>query len=151
MGSTTLKLSLKLYENFNPSRNSISPQVSIGQSVKVFDKWDLSNTFSADYLRARDDSNDEKNYKMRHGITLTNMIKNVDLTTNLSYAIKDTMKQKGSRGNEININPSVELSHEFNAQFSGSLEYAYTRNYSRSKSQYQYSKHEIKSVLDFRF
>lgn len=150
-GSTTLKLSVKFYENYNPSRNSISPQVSLQQNFKVFDQWDFSNTLSADYLRARDSLNDERNYKMRHSINFTHVIQNVDLTTSLTYYMKDTMNQKADRGNEFNVNPSLNLAHDFTKALSGSLEYDYTHNFSKSVTLYKYSKHEVKWIMETSF
>lgn len=62
-GSTTVKASIKFTENYNPERNAYSPALSFQQNVKLSERYDLQNTFTADYLRARNDFNDERNYR----------------------------------------------------------------------------------------
>lgn len=143
-GSTTLKASMKLYESYDPARNFYSPQISLQQNVKIFGTWDLSNTFTADYAHARDDINDEKNYKFRQSATLTKLFERVDVTPGYSVTLKDTMKQKGARGNELLINPSVELARTFLEWIDGSFEYSFSKNLSKAKTQYQYTKHEFR-------
>lgn len=150
-GSTTFKAALKAYENYDPGRNFYSPQISLQQNIKIFSKWDLSNSVTVDYAHARDDINDEKNYKFRQSVALTRLIEKVDITPGYSITMKDTMKQKGSRGNEILVNPSVEIARNFVEWLDTSLEYAYSRNFSKSKTQYQYAKHEVTVTAAYSF
>ncbi len=150
-GTTTLKASIKLYEHYDPARNSYSPQLSLQQNIKLFSKWDLSNTFTADYLHARDDTNDERNYKLAHSVTLLKLFEKVDVTPSLTLNLKDTMKQKNTRGNELLINPSVGLTREFANRLDGSFDYSYSKNQSKSKTLYQYTKHEFKLGVSYSF
>jgi tetratricopeptide (TPR) repeat protein len=149
-GSTTVRLSVKFGENYNPDRNAITPAVSFQQNVKIFGQYDLQNTFTADYMRARDDVNDERNYKLRHSVLLPKLFEKVDVTPSLSLTLKDTMKQKGLRGNELLVNPAVTLARDF-GPIEGNFDYSYSKNYSKSKDQYQYTKHEIKAGAAYRF
>jgi hypothetical protein len=142
-GSTTAKMALKLYESYDPARNFYSPQVSLQQNIKIAGKWDLSNTLSAEYTHARDDLNDEKNYKFRQSVSLNRLFEKVDVTPGLTFNLKDTMRQKGARGNELLINPSLELARNFVEWLDTSLSYAYSKNLSKSKTAFQYSKHEL--------
>lgn len=150
-GSTTLKISAKFAENYNPDRNNITPAVSLGQNIKIAGRWDLQNTLSADYLRARDDFNDEINYKLSQNITFPKLFEKVDFSPSLSMTIKDTLKQKGSRGNEFLLNPSFGLSREILAALDGTFDYAFSKNYSKAKDTYQYTKHEIKLGAAYSF
>jgi tetratricopeptide (TPR) repeat protein len=150
-GSTTVKFSFKLAENYNPDRNALTPQVSFQQNVKIYGKYDLQNTFTADYLRARNDFNDEKNYKLRHNVTIPNAFEKVGVTPSLSITMKDTMKQKGNRGNELLINPSVSLSRDLIENLDSTFEYSFSKNYSKDKLNYQYTKHEIKLGAGYSF
>lgn len=149
-GSTTVRLSVKFGENYNPARNAITPALSLQQNVKIFGRYDLQNTFTADYMRARDDVNDERNYKLRHAVMIPKLFKEVDVTPSLSLTLKDTMKQKGTRGNELLVNPAVSLGRDF-GPIEGNFDYSYSKNYSKSKDQYQYTKHEIKAGAAYRF
>lgn len=148
-GTTTLKFSFKFYENYDPSRNSLSPAVTLQQNVRIFGAYDLQNSLTADYLRARDDINDESNYRLRHVVTFPKLFWKMDFTPSLAFNLKDTMKQKGTRGNEFLVNPSALLSREFAKNWEGNFEYAFSRNFSKSKDQYQYSKHEVRTGIAY--
>jgi hypothetical protein len=150
-GTTTIKASIKFFESYDPSRNSYSPSLSIGQNIKIFGAYDLQNTFTADYLTARNDFNDERNYKLKHNVTFSKLFWKLDFTPSLSLAIKDTLKQKGSRGNEVLFNPSFSLMKELSRKLEGNFEYAYSKNYSKSKTSYQYTKHELKLSATAKF
>lgn len=150
-GSTTLKFSVKFGENYNPDRNAITPQVSLQQNVKIYDKYDLQNTFTADYLRARNDFNDEKNYKLRHNVTIPNAFEKVSFTPSFSLTLKDTMKQKGNRGNELLINPSFSFNRDLIGKLDGTFEYSISKNYSKDDRNYQYTKHEFKLGAGYGF
>jgi Tfp pilus assembly protein PilF len=150
-GSTTLKAGIRFTENYNPDRNAYSPSISLQQNVKIAGKYDLQNTISADYMHARNDFNDERNYKVRHNVTLTNLFWKVDVTPSLSVNLKDTMKQRETRGNEVLVNPSLAFSRPLGGGLDSSLEYAFSKNFSRSKELYQYRKHEAKMGLAYRF
>lgn len=148
-GSTTLKFSFKFYENYDAARNALSPAVTLQQNVRIFGAYDLQNSLTADYLRARDDVNDETNYRLRHVVTFPKLFWQMDFTPSLAFQLKDTMKQKGTRGNEFLVNPSASLSREFAKNWEGNFEYAFSRNFSKSKDQYQYSKHEVRAGVAY--
>lgn len=150
-GTTTVKLGIKFFESYDPARNSYSPQLSLQQVFKIFGKYDLQNTLTADYLHARDDVNDERNYKLRTNTTIQKFFEKVDFTPSLSFTLKDTLKQKGTRGNELLVNPSLGFSRQFGRNIEGNLEYAYSKNYSEDKVNYHYTKHEAKLSATARF
>lgn len=149
-GTTTLKAGIKLFESNDPSRNSYSPSLSIAQNIKT-GGGDLQNTFTIDYLTARNDVNDERNYKLKSNITYQKLFWKLDMTPSLSLNLKDTMKQKGSRGNEILFNPSVNFMRELGQKVESNFEYAYSKNYSKAKTTYQYTKHELKLSATAKF
>jgi hypothetical protein len=143
-GTTTVKAGIKLNENYNPARNSYAPAFSFQQNFKIMKTYDLSNTLSADYLHARDDTNDEKNYKLRSSISLTHLIEKIDVNPSLTIGIKDTVKQRPTRGIEKLINPAVGLSRELFSHLDGTFDYSFTRNISHATATYQYSQQEAK-------
>jgi len=149
-GSTTLKANIKFLENNNPAKNSYSPGISITQLIKVGGQ-NLVNTFSADYLHARDDVNDERNYKLRVSTTYSKFFEEVDFTPTIALSLKDTMKQRGGRGNEFSFNPSIAFNRPLSKKIDGTLDYAYTRNLSQDKANFQYSKHEVHFGASYRF
>jgi len=61
------------------------------------------------------------------------------------------MKQKGTRGNELLVNPNVTLSREIIPNLDGTFEYGYSKNYSKAKDTYQYTKHELKLGAGYNF
>lgn len=149
-GSTTLKANIKFYENYNPDRNSISPGFSLTQNIRIGEN-DFSQTVSGDYLRARNDVNDEANLKFRSSMEFTDAWGQVDLTPSLTWALKDTMKQKGTRGVEVLLNPAITADYDWNEQLSASLAYGFTKNISRAKTTYQYTQHEFTAGAEYNF
>ncbi|RZA06503.1 MAG: hypothetical protein EOP11_10240 [Proteobacteria bacterium] len=143
-GTTTLRLAFKLFENYDPRRNSLSPAFSLQQNVRIFNAFDLQNTFSADYFRARDDQYDETNYRLRQAVSFPRLFERVDFLPSLSLQAKDTMKQSYFRGTEILINPAILFTRPFAKQFEASLEYGFSKNFSKSDDQFQYTKHEAR-------
>ena len=137
-GSSTLKLGIKLVEYYDPSKNDYAPLVSFTQ---LFNVWGTSfvNTFTFDYLHARDDSNDERNYRYRGSMSFSRVVEKIDATPSLSLFVKDTMLQKGTRGNELNLAPDLTLNRALGKNWDGTLEYTWTKNWSKSKDVYQYT------------
>jgi hypothetical protein len=149
-GTTTVKLSMKLYENYNPERNALSPAFSLTQNVRIGER-DLSNTFTYDFLRARNDLNDEQNFKFVHSMEFTSIMPKIDFTPTLTWSAKDTMKQKGTRGIEVLVNPTLALNYNYTDNWNFSAEYGLSKNFSRAKATYQYTQHDIKfgALYDF--
>lgn len=150
-GNTTLKLSTKLTEYYNPSKNCYNPMISLTQLINLGGGLSLVNTVSADYLHARDDVNDERNYKYRGSVTFSRFIEKVDFTPSFSYSLKDTMKQKGSRGNETNLAPALGFTRAMTKKIDANLDYTFTKNISKSLDSYLYHKHEVHFGLGYNF
>lgn len=150
-GNTTLKANIKFTEYYNPAKNSYNPGLSLTQLIRIFGDYSLVNTVSADYLHARDDVNDEKNYKYRGSISFSQLFEKVDVTPAFAIAWKDTMKQSPVRGTETNVAPSVALNRALGKHLDGTLEYTFTKNWSKSKDTYQYTKHETHLGLSYNF
>lgn len=70
--------------------------------------------------------------------------KDIDFTPGLTWSFKDTMKQKGERGVEILVNPSVGINYDYTDKFSVNAEYGFTKNFSKAKRTYQYTQHDLK-------
>lgn len=149
-GSTTIKLNIKFQENFDTSKNYYSPGISITQLIKVGSN-NLVNTLSADFLRSRTLTNDERNYKVRTSITFSKFFEKVDFTPAFSLSIKDTMLQKNTRGNEFTINPSIAFNRPLTERIDGTFDYGWTKNRSQDKANYQYTKHEVHFGASYRF
>ena len=143
-GTTTLRLSFKLFENYDPRRNSVSPALSLQQNVRIFGAYDLQNTLSVDYFRARDAEFDETNYRLREAVAIPRIVEKIDMLPSLNLQAKDTMKQAYFRGTEILVNPSISFVRLFAKGLEGSLEYSYSKNFSKSDDLFQYTKHEAK-------
>ncbi|MGZ3656880.1 MAG: tetratricopeptide repeat protein [Bdellovibrionota bacterium] len=149
-GNTTLKAAMKFTEYYDPAKNNYAPTVSLTQLIGIGSK-SLVNTVSFDYQHARDDTNDERNYKYRGSMNFAAVIEKIDITPAVSVGVKDTMKQKGTRGNETNLAPNVALTRPFTKQLDGTLEYTWTKNFSKSKDVYQYTKGEVHFGMGYNF
>ena len=149
-GNTTLKAGIKFTEYYDPAKNSYAPTVSVTQLFAV-GSTSLVNTVSYDYQHARDDVNDERNYKCRSSMTFSQVIEKIDLTPAVSVGVKDTMKQKGTRGNETNLSPNIALARPFTKHLDGTLEYTWTKNFSKSRDVFQYTKGEVHFGMGYNF
>jgi tetratricopeptide (TPR) repeat protein len=146
VGNTTFKAGMKFIEYYDPAKNAYVPTVSVTQLFGSF-----VNTFTYDYQHARDDFNDERNYRYRGSYSFSEVIEKIDVTPSVSLAVKDTMKQKGTRGNETNLAPGVSLTRPFSKHVDGTLEYTWTKNFSLSKDVYQYTKGEVHFGMAYNF
>lgn len=149
-GNTTLKAAIKFTEYYDPSKNAYVPSVSLTQLVSMFGTA-LVNTFTFDYQHARDDNNDERNYRYRGSLNFSQVFEKVDVSPSFSMFVKDTMKQKGTRGNETNIAPNIALNRGLGKNLDGVLEYTWTKNFSLSKNVYQYTKGEFHFGMTYNF
>lgn len=149
-GNTTFKAGIKFTEYYDPSKNSYTPTISLTQLISIGSR-SLVNTLSYDYQHARDDFNDERNYRFRTSMSFSEVIEKIDITGAVSTYVKDTMKQKGTRGNETNLAPNVALTRPFNKHLDGTLEYTWTKNFSLSKDLYQYTKGEVHFGMGYNF
>jgi tetratricopeptide (TPR) repeat protein len=150
-GSTTLKAAIKFTEYYDPAKNNYAPSASVTQLVGLGGALSLVNTLTFDYQHARDDTNDERNYRYRGSVTFSQVLEKVDVSPSVSIALKDTMKQKGTRGNETNFAPNLSLTRAFGKSLDGTLEYTWTKNWSKSKDTYQYTKGELHFGLNYNF
>lgn len=143
-GTTTLRLAFKFFENFDPRRNALSPALTLQQNVRILGAYDLQNSFTVDYFRARDAEFDETNYRLRQAVAFPRLFEKVDVLPSLNLQLKDTMRQSYFRGTEFLFNPSISLLRPFAKNLEGSLEYSFSKNFSKSDDLFQYTKHEAK-------
>jgi hypothetical protein len=149
-GNTTFKAAIKFMEYYDPSKNYYAPTLSITQLISVGSQ-SLVNTLSYDYQHTRDDFNDERNYRFRTSMNFSQVIEKIDVTAAIGMYVKDTMKQKGTRGNETNLAPNVALTRPFSKHIDGMLEYTWTKNFSLSKDVYEYTKGEVHFGMSYNF
>lgn len=149
-GNTTFKGGIKFTEYYDPAKNCYTPSGSLTQLIAI-GSHSLVNTASIDYQHARDDINDERNYKYRGSMSFSQAIEKIDITPSFSIAWKDTMKQSPTRGTEVNIAPNLALNRPFGKSMDGTLEYTWTKNLSKSKDVYQYTKSEFHFGLGYNF
>jgi hypothetical protein len=149
-GTTTLRFIFKFVENEDPSRNALDPGFTIQQNVRI-GAYDLQNSLAIDYLRARDDINDEANARFRSGIVFGKFWAGVDASPYFALSFKDTMKQAPIRGTEILLNPGITFSRDFGRHWEANLDYNYSKNISKSKDLYEYTKNEAKIGVAYNY
>ncbi len=84
-------------------------------------------------------------------MTFSRLWEKIDATPTLAASLKDTLKQKGARGNELTLNPSLAFNRPLTEKIDGTFDYGYTKNYSKDEANYQYSKHEVHFGASYRF
>jgi hypothetical protein len=137
-GSSTLKLDIKFVEYYDPSQNQYVPSISYIQLFSMCGTY-FVNTFSFDYLHARNNFWDERNYRYRGSMTFSKAFEKVDVTPSVSMFVKDTMLQQGTRGDELNLAPSIAFNRPLSKKLESTLDFTYTKNFSKSKDEYQYT------------
>lgn len=142
-GTTSLKFGYKDYQSQDNRRNAYIPSMTLSQSTRIQDGFILQNSYTMDRTYSQDDFYDEKNYKLSSSTNFKDAMGKWDLNPSLAVSIKDTMKQKGSRGNEVTLNPSLETTRDISKIIDLSIKYAYTRTWSRDTASYQYKKHVL--------
>ncbi len=68
----------------------------------------------------------------------------------LSTVITDTLLQKSTRGSEVMINPSIDLSRTINEKLKISLNFDYSKNRSK-QTEYAYQKSIFSTELRYSF
>jgi tetratricopeptide (TPR) repeat protein len=150
-GSTIAKANFKLYSSYDEGQNAIDPGISLTQSISAPGNTGISVTYSMDYNRASDATNDRMTYRLSPSINMPQLFWEIDLNAALDLTVLDTRNQKATRGWEKAISPSLTATRQFGPSLFGNLNYAYTKNISADKENYAYSKHVTGLGLSYKF
>lgn len=151
-GATIIKPSLKYSINHDIAKNYYAPKLLLTQYVKMYSfLYSLSGAF--ELQKAKDIANDQRKYDWNNSFSMPRIWQgiSVDVSANISWT--DTMNQQPARGTEKTFSPGLTLSYVFcdEDRCSVNTNYAFTRNISLDKQNYDYAKHVYGAQFSYNF
>ncbi len=147
-GPTTIKLKYKTYKGYTETLHNRTSSISLEQIKSLSSGNMLLILAQYDYIDRYTDSNSTTaNTLIRLDYLTPNIWNGFTLNTSLSTSLLDTKAQSDTRGLEKTITPSVELRRKVGKFLSTNLGFDYTRNISKDKQSFDYTKHVIRFEL----
>jgi len=150
-GPTTIKLKYKDYKAYDHTLNNKTKSISL-QQIKA-----MANNHMLLILAQYDDIyrynlpyKSTASYLLRFDYLTPNIWNGFTLNTSLSTMFLDT-KQQTNRGLEKTITPSIELRRKVGKYLNTTLGFDFTRNISKDKQNYDYTKHIIRFQIGARY
>lgn len=144
LSSTTFKLKYKVLESYDPAKKSDTKGWSITQTM-LFPKGMIGvltiNRDATDVERTPTSSTTTTLFRFDYILPKT--IWDIKLSSSFSFTALDTELNQNTRGTEKTYKPSIKVERKFLKIIDASLEYAYTKNTSKDKITYAYSKNEV--------
>ena len=152
-GKTTFKLKYKDYETYHdPDNDNKTYSLSLNQIGYILSGKIWSFFFQTDLIdNYNNDAYSTNSYLVRGDYIHTNLFFQTNLNLALTVALTDTKQQKSTRGTEKRYSPSLTFSRRIGKNFSLSASFEYTKNISKDKENYQYSKNVAGMELSYRF
>lgn len=151
-GATILKPSFKFSINRLVSLNYLAPKVSLTQNFKIYSfLYVLSGAW--ELQRAKSTANDQRKYDWNNSFTVPRLWRGLSTTVSANLSWTDTMNNQEARGTEKTFSPGLTLSYTFckEDRCSVNTNYAFTRNISLDKQNYDYAKHVYGAQFSYNF
>ncbi len=147
-GPTTIQLKFKDYKAYSTALDNKTTSISISQMKSLASGNVLLIFAQYDYIdRFNDPNSTTANTLIRVDYLTPNIWNGFTLNTALSTSFLDTKAQSDSRGLEKMISPSIELRRNIGKHINSTLGFDFTRNISKDKQTYDYTKHVIRFEL----
>lgn len=104
-----------------------------------------------DLTRVKADSNSTNNYLLRGDYIFLEFFQHYTFNPSFTLVLLDPLTQKASRGIESTIKPSLKLSRLFYDSVNISLNYEYSKKFSKDETNFAYSKHVATFNLTYSF
>lgn len=151
IGDTTLKVKRKKFAAENTSISNNTTIISADQLASFANQHLLIGLFEADLVDNFNATSTSTNtYLLRFDYLIPEIMPKYTLGLAMATTITDTLEQKASRGTELTLNPSVDLSKEINQKMKISVNYDFTKNKSKSSS-YSYQKNVFSTEFRYSF
>lgn len=150
-GDTSFKFKRKSYEGVNELISNKTISLSADQTVLLPIQHLFIFFFEADFINNFNNSSSNTNtYLTRIDYLMPEIMPKYTLGIALSTTITDTKEQKDTRGTEVTLNPSIDLSKEINEKMKISVNYDFTRSNSKQSS-YDYKKSVFSTEFHYIF
>lgn len=150
-GDTSFKLKRKSLSGVNEIINNTTYSISADQSISLQSKNLLIFLFEINSINNYNNiSNDTNTYLGRIDYLIPEIMPKYTLGLAFSSTLTDTKALNESRGTEITLNPSIDLSKEISNKMKFSINYDFTSNKSKL-SDYSYQKNVFSTELRYSF
>ena len=151
VGDTSFKFKRKNFTGESQSVSNRTTSISGDQTISLPNQHLLIALLEADYINNfNNPSTNTNTYLLRLDYLIAEIIPKYTLGLALATTVTDTKEQKVTRGTEVSLNPSIDLSKEINEKMKISVNYDYTRSKSKL-SDYDYSKDVFTTEFHYSF
>lgn len=151
IGDTTLKLKLKDYKGEDPAIDNKTTSVSADQTFffstnhLLIMLLDMSFTDNINSTSTNTDA-----YLLRFDYIIPQIMPQYTLGLAMATTMTDTKEMEATRGTELSLNPSIDLSRELSESSKISVNYDFTKSKSKD-SNYSYRKHVLTTEFRYSF
>jgi tetratricopeptide (TPR) repeat protein len=150
-GDTTIKLKRKNFIGVNELISNHTTIISADQAVSLISQNILIILVEADMIdNFNNKSSNTNTYLARLDYLIPDLFQKYTLGLAMATTLTDTKEQNATRGTELTLNPSVDISKALNDKTKISLNYDFTKNKSKL-SDYDYKKHVITTEFRYSF
>ncbi|MDD4973601.1 MAG: tetratricopeptide repeat protein [Bacteriovorax sp.] len=150
-GDTSFKIKRKNFTGVNELISNHTISVSGDQTISFTNQHLLIALIEADFINNYNNTPSNTNtYLARFDYLVPEIMSKYTLGLALATTITDTKEQNATRGTELTLNPSIDLSKEINEKMKISVNYDYTKNKSK-QSDYDYKKHVFSTEFRYSF
>lgn len=150
-GDTTFKLKRKNFTGVNESISNHTTSISADQTISLPSQHLLIALLEASFIdNYNNTGSNTDTYLLRFDYLVPSIMPDYTLGLALATTLTDTKEQKATRGTELSLNPSIDLSKEINQKMKISVNYDYSKNKSKL-SDYDYKKHVFSTEFRYSF
>ncbi len=149
-GESILRLRYRKFDSYNPSSDSVTTSL-VYEQVRVFKENVLLFYSSYDMTKVEDDSFDTNSLTLRADLILPQVKNWFTPSFGFGLTLTDPVNNKEARGLEKLYNPSVRLARLFGKRFRGSFKVDYSKNDSKDKENFAYTKTVYGFELEYLF
>ena len=151
LGDTSIKLKRKSYNGVNELISSKTTTVSADQTLSLPIGHVLLALFDASFIdNFNNPSSNTDTYLLRFDYLIPEIMPKYTADIAFATTITDTKSQNATRGTELSLNPSIDLSKQINEKMKVSVNYDFTKNKSLL-SDYSYQKHVFSTEFRYSF
>ncbi|MGZ3809979.1 MAG: hypothetical protein ACXVCE_17980, partial [Bacteriovorax sp.] len=150
-GDTSFKIKHKSFAGENEAISNKTISLSADQTAFLANQNLLIAMFEADLVNNFNNPMTNTNaYLLRFDFLIPEIMSQYTLGLAMATTITDTKEQMPTRGTELTLNPSVDLSKEINERMKISVNFDYTKNKSK-QSDYAYQKSVFSTEFRYSF
>lgn len=117
--------------------------MTLAQTADLGRGLQASFSLTAELQKATSATNDLNTYRLTNAVAVPDVWNGIRATPSLTISAIDTRNQSSTRGTETLVEPALGFGRSWPSGLALSLDYGFTKRYSRDKENYSYSKHTL--------